>query len=107
MTGQYDWNRGPTFGKGMRKRMKKTKTFFCLKAAVIILGPCEQLAVALQNPNYTASGAKESIGVLLKSVATLRSESAFQRIWKDAEVEAKNLGLKMSNPKRQKKNPQR
>lgn len=93
--------------KGYQKQMLKVTTLFSLKAAVIIFGPCEQLADALQRPGYTAIGAKSSADLLLSTLFQLRSQHEFEKLWQDTKKEADVLGLEMPEADRQRKIPRR
>ncbi|XP_060882105.1 zinc finger MYM-type protein 1-like [Metopolophium dirhodum] len=52
-------------------KLWKFETFFALESLSLILGPCEQLAKALQNISYTAIGAKHSSELVCKPPANL------------------------------------
>jgi hypothetical protein len=93
--------------RGYQKQMKKVSILFSLKAAVSIFGPCEQLAVALQRPGYTAAGAKSSADILLGGLSQLRSDSEFEKLWIETKKEADVLGLEMPQPYRERKIPRR
>jgi hypothetical protein len=64
------------------------------------LGPCEQLAKALQNISYTAIGAKHSSELLIKTLTLLRNNDFFNDTWNKTKQLAVHLNLTMSqNPR--------
>ncbi|KAH7937227.1 hypothetical protein HPB49_009229 [Dermacentor silvarum] len=79
---------------GFSKRMKKFETVFFLTAAINVFGPCEQLARALQSPQYSAAGAKKAVEILEKTLSDLRMQYSFDKILKEAECCKEAISLK-------------
>ncbi|KAL1433296.1 hypothetical protein MTO96_012694 [Rhipicephalus appendiculatus] len=61
-----------------------------------LIGPCEQLARALQSPRYSATGTKQEAKALCQTMANLRTEDGFDRVFEETQNAAMRLGLDQS-----------
>lgn len=82
---------------GFSKCMKRFETLFFLTAAIKVFGPCEQLARALQSPQYSAAGAKKAVEILEKTLSDLRTQYSFDKILKEAECCKEGMLIEMSD----------
>jgi len=86
--------------RGYETKLWKFETVFALESLSLILGPCEQLAKALQNISYTAIGAKHSSELLIKTLTSLRNDDVFNDTWNKTKQLAVHLNLTMpKNPR--------
>ncbi|KAL4083933.1 hypothetical protein QTP88_029249 [Uroleucon formosanum] len=85
--------------RGYETKLWKFETVFALESLSLILGPCEQLAKALQNISYTAIGAKHSSELLIKTLTSSRNDDVFNDTWNKTKQLAVHLNLTMpKNP---------
>lgn len=84
-------DRKPTF-KGYLKRLHQFETVLSLNISELVFSPCEQLASALQSPNFTVSGAKDAANYLIQVLKNLRSEVIFNNEWDSVEKDVQKLG---------------
>ncbi|KAL4149855.1 hypothetical protein QTP88_003706 [Uroleucon formosanum] len=86
--------------RGYETKLWKFETVFALESLSLILGPCEQLAKALQNISYTAIGAKNLPELLIKTLTSLRNDDVFNDTWNKTKQLAVHLNLTMpKNPR--------
>jgi len=64
------------------------------------LGPCEQLAKALQNISFTAIGAKHSSKLLIKTLTSLHNDDVFNDTWNKTKHLAVHLNIIMPQNRR-------
>ena len=72
------------------------KTCFGVRVCEALFGQCEELAKALQAENTTATGALRASNILLAHLKTIRDEDEFDHLYSQAEIDAAQLGLKVS-----------
>ncbi|KAH7935599.1 hypothetical protein HPB52_010338 [Rhipicephalus sanguineus] len=82
--------------RGYEKQLQKFHTLFGLNMSKELFGPCEQLARALQSPKYSATGTKQAAKALCQTMANLRTEDGFDRVFEETQNAAMRLGLDQS-----------
>ena len=71
------------------------KTYFTIVVCQTLFDPCEVLAKALQAVSVTATGAVRASNVLLIHLRKLRDEDEFDHLYRQAEIDAASLELKV------------
>ncbi|CAN7983480.1 unnamed protein product, partial [Ixodes hexagonus] len=92
---------------GFAKQMKKLETMLFLTAATKILGPCEQLARALQSPQYSAAGVKKAAQMLMKTISDLRTQESFDQLLREARRYSEEMDIELADPLRRVRKPPR
>lgn len=93
--------------KGFAKRMKKLETMFFLTAAIKIFGPCEQLARALQSPQYSAAGVKKAVEMLIRTLSDLRTQESFDQLLREARRYSEEMDIELTDPLQRVRKPPR
>ncbi|CAN8025850.1 unnamed protein product, partial [Ixodes persulcatus] len=86
---------------------KKFETMFFLTAAIKIFGPCEQLAWALQSPQYSVAGVKKAAEMSMRTLSDLHTQESFDQLLCEASHYSEEMDIELSNPLQRVRKPPR
>ncbi|KAJ8869930.1 hypothetical protein PR048_028941 [Dryococelus australis] len=67
--------------KKKKKKLEKFETLLASEISSLVFGPCEQLAKAIQSPDYTAVEAKHASHLLKTTFLNLRNDDTFDNFF--------------------------
>lgn len=93
--------------RGYLKKLDGIQTMFFLIVGIKVFSVCEQLAIALQDPKFTATGAMQAAEVVIGRIVSLREEKEFKKMYSEADVLAVNLNLEYPFERRHRNPPRK